>query len=215
VLELLDRGQWFGGLPPPLRATILDNCVARRYRNGEWLIREGDAPRGLYAILNGRVRVLRRAGTDREVLVHVAGPGLWIGEYVTLSGLPAISSTVADTEVDALLLTPTAFERIVAAEPRHYRHFAALVFLRYRQLYSAFTDVLALPSEEWLLAKLTAIVDMQRVDDGISDATVIEASQEDLATMIGVTRPTLRTLLRRLEVRGLVEVRFRKIRLLA
>lgn len=215
MVELLGRGPWFGGLPATLRATLLDQCVPKRFRRGEWLIREGDAPRGLFAVLNGRVRVLRRSGTDREVLVHVAGPGLWIGEYTTLSGLPAISSTVADTEVDALLLTPSAFERIVAAEPRHYRDFAALVFLRYRQLYAAFADVLALPSEEWLLAKLTAIVDMQRTDDGISEAAVIDASQDDLATMIGVTRPTLRTLLRRLEARGLVEVRFRKIRLLA
>jgi CRP-like cAMP-binding protein len=99
------------------------------------MVRESDSPRGLFGVVQARTRHVCAVGEDREVLMHVGGPGLWTGEYPLLSGARSIGSVIADAPTLALHLSPRDWQRIVAEEPRWLQHFAALLAVRFATAY--------------------------------------------------------------------------------
>jgi CRP-like cAMP-binding protein len=211
-IALLKKGQWFGSLPPAMQQSILQRAVVRSYAAGEFLIREGEPGRGMFALLHGRTRHVRWIGDGEEVLMHVGEPGVWFGEYPLLSGQPSVGSVIADTDSRALFLPAKECERIIEAEPRYLRPFAALLAERFAFVYRYLAQARGLPPEEFLHARLKGVVAMQRLDQPSSGPAVVTLSQTALANMVGVSRQTLNVLLRRLEARGLIEVGYRKIR---
>ena len=214
ALDALRRSRWFGGLTADLQALILQRSVMRCYGKGEYIIRQGEPTRGMFAVLEGKVRVLRLIGDSKEVLIHLGEAGLWFGDYAMMAGSPSIGSIVADSRVRTLFLPVAEFERIVADEPRHYRAFAALLIERYEQLYRYMAEAQGLAPEERLRTRLTDLALLRRRDGDSSDPISVTVSQAELATMIGVSRQTLSALLARLEARGLIQIGFRDIRVL-
>ena len=215
VSALLKRGQWFDGLPEKLQELILDRAVDRSYAKRETIVREGEIGRGLCAVLEGRVNTVARGGAEREMLIHVAEPGYWFGIFDILSdGAPRPDTAYADTNARILLLSTASFKDIVEMEPRYYPYFAKLLIERYVIVYRFLVDSHGLPTEEWLHARLAALAAFRRKDEAGTGPVWVAASQDAIATMIGVSRQTLSILLARLEDRGLIEVGFRGIRIL-
>lgn len=213
-LELLRQGHWFGSLPAPLQAMIAERSIVRAYRKGEFLIREGEPGKGIFALLAGRTRHLRSVGDGGEVVLHVGEAGAWFGEYPILCRQPTVGSVVADAASRALFLPAGEFERIVDEEPRYLRPFAVLLGERFALLWRFAAEVRGLEPEQWLRARLAGVVEMQRRDRPSQEPATITLSQSELATMVGLSRQHLSVLLRRLQERGLIEVGYRKIRVI-
>ena len=210
-IEVLRRGRWFAALPPALQTRIAQGAVMRRFRMGQYLLREGDPPRGMFGLVHGRTRHVCAVGEEREVLMHVGGPGLWTGEYALLSGARAVGSVIADVPTQALYLSPKEWQRIIDEEPRWLRHFAALVAERFATAYRAYADAQALTRDEWVYARLKLVAQVER-EHG-SPVPCIRLSQVHLASMVGVSRQTLNAALMRLQTRGLLRVGFRMVEL--
>jgi CRP-like cAMP-binding protein len=212
ILEFLQQGRWFGALDPALQQLIVQRSIVVRFEPGDYLIEEGSPPKGLYAVLEGRVRATRRLAAGRDAPVHVGGRGFWCGDYATLAGQPTIGSTIADARVRALFLSAAEFERIVDEEPRSYRAFMALLLERYARVFGSVAELHGLPSEERLRRRLESIAAVWRDDLPTNGPVDIRLSQVELASMVGLSRQRLSTLLGRLEAQGLIEVGFRSIR---
>jgi CRP-like cAMP-binding protein len=214
ILETLRTGSWFRSLPAHLQDLIVCCSLIRAYARGEPIVTEGAPAEGMFAVLEGHVRVMRRTADAHEVLLHVGEAGFWFGDYGTMAGAPSVGSVVADASVRALFLSVPQFEHIVKEEPRYFRAFAGLLFERYALLFRYMGDAHSLAREQWLHVRLADMAAMQRGDSPHSDAVSIALSQADLASMIGVSRQTLNSLLHRLEARGLIEVGYRSVRVL-
>lgn len=212
--DFLRRGRWFSSLPGELQALILERSMERSYRKGAHLIREGAPVRGLFALLEGRVHVVRGVGDVDEALIHVGEPGFWFGEHGMLAGKPAIASIVATTSVRVLLLPGAEFQRIVTDEPRHFALFARLLFERYATVFRYASEARALAAEDWLWTRLQDLAAIRRREAQVTGPVDITVSQTELATMVGVSRQTLCMLLGRLQERGRVGVSYRRIRVL-
>ena len=91
-IAVLRRGRWFASLPDELQARIAQRGVLRSFHAGQVLLREGDPARGMFGLVQGRTRHVCAVGDEREVLMHVGGPGLWTGEYALLSGAPPLAA---------------------------------------------------------------------------------------------------------------------------
>jgi hypothetical protein len=78
-LQVLRRGRWFAARPPRLQARMVG--ALRSFRAGEYVVRRGEAARGMQAPISSRTGHACAVGADREVLMHVGGPGRWTGEY--------------------------------------------------------------------------------------------------------------------------------------
>jgi len=213
-LEFLRRGRWFGSLPAVLQSIIGERAISRSYGKGASIIEEGAPPRGLFALLEGRVHVVRGLGESELALIHVGEPGMWFGEHGSLSGRPALASIVATTNVRTLLLPVVEFQRIVADEPRYYPQFAALLFERYATVFRYASEARAVSAEDWLWTRLQDLAANRRRDAHIQGPVDIKVSQTELATMVGVSRQTLCMLLGRLQERGQVDVGYKRVRVL-
>jgi CRP/FNR family transcriptional regulator, cyclic AMP receptor protein len=196
-IEILRRGRWFASLPPALQARMAERAMPRRFRTGQYLVREGDPPRGLFGVVQGRTRHVCAVGEDREVLMHVGGPGLWTGEYPLLSGARSIGSVIADAPTLALHLSARDWQRIVAEEPCWLQPFAALLAERFATAFRAYADAQAMTRDEWVHARLKRVAEMEH-EHG-SPASRIRLWQAHPASMVGVSRQTLDAALSRLQ----------------
>ncbi len=213
-VAFLRRGRWFGSLPGALQSVIVGRAITRCYGKDAFIVHEGAPARGLFALIEGRVHVVRAIAESGQALIHVGEPGMWFGEHGLLSGQPALASIVAAANARTLLLPVADFQRIVTDEPRYYPLFAALLFERYATVFRYASEARAVPAEDWLWTRLQDLAATRRLDAQIQGPVDINVSQTELATMVGVSRQTLCMLLGRLQERGQIDVAYKRIRVL-
>jgi CRP/FNR family transcriptional regulator, cyclic AMP receptor protein len=212
--RFLSAGDWFGGLPAPLQALILSRSTVRKFAKGQVISVEESEPDALYAVLEGLVYLVREVGSGEEALIHVGEPGFWYGMHYMLTGTPTVATALAHTPVRALMLSKSQFDRILAEEPRYYECFARLVLDRYAVLIRWFAEVRDLAPEARVRGRLASMATLRKLDRPDSGAVSLAVSQADLARMAGISRQTLNAILGKLQKTGLIEVGFRRIRVL-
>jgi len=212
--RFLSQGGWFGGLPRALQDTILERSTVRRFTKGQVINVEDSPADALFAILEGTVHMVRDPGGGEESLIHVGEPGFWFGAMAVLTNNPIPATAIARTPVRALMLTKTQVDRIVDEEPRYYAPFAKLALDRFALLVRMFAELRDLSPEARLRARLVNLAHLRQQDRDERGVLSLSVSQADLARMVGVSRQTLNTLLGRLAREGVIELAFRKIRVL-
>jgi CRP-like cAMP-binding protein len=214
IRRFLSAGEWFGGLSPALQELILQRSLVRRFDKGQVISLEDTVPKGLFALLEGHVHLVRDLGAGEEGLMHVGEPGFWFGEFGVLTGRPTLVTAIAHSPVRALVLSKAQVDHILGEEPRYYAEFARLAFERYEALLRVFVEVHGLSPEARLRRRLAAMAKQRQQDRPSADPQVLDVSQGDLARMVGISRQTLNVVLGRLQEQGLVEVGFRRIRVI-
>jgi thioredoxin reductase (NADPH) len=89
----------------------------RRYAPGEALFVTGDVAPGMYVLIKGSVRVVRRDPLGHSAPVVEQGPGQFVAEVGQLSGQPAFVDVHAIDEVEALLIPPENLRALMIEEP--------------------------------------------------------------------------------------------------
>src|SRR5437870_4393404 len=77
---------FLGGLAAADLEALRAAARVRRYRSGELLLREGDAPRAVLAILAGTVKLTKTATSGREAVPELRGAGGRVGELGAIDG---------------------------------------------------------------------------------------------------------------------------------
>lgn len=131
---LLERIPRLRNLSAAARREIAAAAVIRRFAPDEALWEEGDAPRGLFFLLSGAVRVVRLRG-DRLLLVHTCEePGSTLGEVPLLTGGGYPARAVAKAPTECLVLPASALGAALAADPALSRELLAGLARRVERL---------------------------------------------------------------------------------
>jgi CRP-like cAMP-binding protein len=213
--DVLGQGRWFRGLPQDLQRRILRGSRIRGFARGEVIALEGAPPSALAAVLDGEVKLVRQARQGDESLLWIAEPGAWFGEYGVLTGEKVLVTVIAKTATRLLLLPKTELDRILMEEPLYFRQFAMLALGRVSILLMAYIHATGLEPEARLRGQLFVLSQMKVDELGAHAPVDLPYSQAELASLIGVSRQTVNQLLQTLVARGLVEVRFKHVRVLA
>jgi extracellular factor (EF) 3-hydroxypalmitic acid methyl ester biosynthesis protein len=106
------------------------------FEKDQILIREGSAPKTVYILRTGKVRVERMNGGGRAVLVTL-GPGAIFGEMAFIEDALASASVVADGKVEVDSLEVADLKQMFEAFPhfgaRFYRSVAVTLSQRLRE----------------------------------------------------------------------------------
>src|SRR5882724_2615446 len=86
--ELLLGGRWFSSLPPPFQDALLSRAVVKTLAGEERLFSRAEAPSGMYAVLEGAIRVTGSSENGKEALLALSEPPSWFGEIAVIDGLP-------------------------------------------------------------------------------------------------------------------------------
>jgi CRP/FNR family transcriptional regulator, cyclic AMP receptor protein len=211
--ELLRAGRWFGNLPDEFQRQLLEAGVARKLSKGAWLFSRGDRPDGLFAALDGAIRITATAPSGKELLLAIVEPPMWFGEIAVFDGLPRTHDAVAAEKSVVLHVPGDALDRILESEPRYWRELGLLVASKLRLTFLAMEDSAVLPIADRLARRL--LMSVERYGEWHDRTSrVVELRQQQLATMLSTSRQTVNHLLKELEGQGVVRLSYRHIEIL-
>ena len=85
AVDRLKAVPFLASFPRSALRVIADRSIERRFTTGDIIFRAGETAAGLMVVLEGKVRVMRRAG-DRAQIVHVERVGGTLGEVPMFGG---------------------------------------------------------------------------------------------------------------------------------
>lgn len=112
--SLLDRVGWLSSINDAARRELLAMGVERRFAAGQVVYPIGSASRGMYIVVEGRLRVTR--GEGRMHVVHTEGPGGTVGEVPMFEGggYPATATAIETTR--CIVLSAAAVRAAMEAD---------------------------------------------------------------------------------------------------
>jgi CRP-like cAMP-binding protein len=211
--EVLKGGRWFQSLPQGFQDELLAAAVTRKLSKGEWLFARGDEQDGMYAVVDGAIRVAGTVESGKEIMLMIIEPPLWFGEIAVFDGQRRTHDAIAEEDTLLVHVPAAALDAIFEREPRFWRALGVLVAAKLRVALAMIEDTASLPIAVRLARRLVMSAERYGEWHGQS-SKVLELRQEQLATMLSVSRQTVNQLLKELEGRGLLRIAYGNIEIL-
>lgn len=206
------QGHWYRSLPAPLQAALLAAAQTRRLDAGQRLFRRGDPPCGLYAVLDGAMRIGGVDAAGKEALLALVEAPHWFGEIALFDGQPRTHDAFAETPTRLLQVPQTALLALLERQPAHWREFALLMSQKLRLAFVALEEMSLLPAPPRLARRLLLLA--ERYGEPGDPRRAIPLAQEQLARMAGLSRQTTNRILRDLQAGGVLALAYGEIRIL-
>lgn len=212
-LAILTRNEgWFGRAPQEFQDAVLSRCEWTVRPAGKAIFDFADHQEHFCGIVDGAVEFYSRLGAGDNPLVHIAHEGFWLGYGSFAAREPPRVAAVA--RVDTLLASvPERHMRaLLEARPEWWRVIATGAF-EYGDLgVSGYADALIQDSDRRCASVLLRITGQKPPRRSRLDRTEVPVTQDELATMVRLSRTTLVQVLRRWERCGLIEQGYRTLR---
>jgi CRP-like cAMP-binding protein len=187
--EIIDGVEVFRGLNLASREELAARAVSRRFPRGGRLWTAGAEPRGLFILLDGRVRIVRTSGRRQHVL-HSEGPGATLGEVPLFSGGTYPATAIAEEPSVCLVIDRAGLALAMTADSRLAWTLLAGLADRVRHL----VDRLSAQTADPVSARLAAyLLSRPRREDG---TITLGGTQEQVAEEIGTVREVVVRMLR-------------------
>jgi CRP/FNR family transcriptional regulator len=194
-------------LPARLDTRYVDNLmrigVEKSYSKGAILFEDGDTSRGVYVVLEGRVKLSVNSARGKALVLGFYGPRTIIGLAA------AILDRTHATKAEALMPTKVAFisrnkfleDMQDAAAARRAAELASEAC--YFFLTKMAATELSKSAEQKIARNLLRLLAHNSSHDG--EPVHLDMSQETIAQMVGLSRETVSRLLSRLRKKGVLD----------
>jgi CRP-like cAMP-binding protein len=201
----LDQVGWLAQEAEALREWAAKVGHWRVFESGQLIYGYGEPSNGLYGLGSGSLELTFPLVRDEPVLLHLAEVGFWIGDAAELASNPRMVSLSAAARSRVLHLPSRAIQILLAAKPEYWSAFYRLSGINFRTLARQYAEALSLTLRARVCRHLLRLAEAP---------TVVEITQDELASLLGVARGTLRRCLTELENLGAIERRYRNLRIL-
>jgi CRP-like cAMP-binding protein len=208
----LDKGQWFSHLPVPLQDSLLAAARVRRLSPGQRLFKRGDPPCGLYAVLEGSVRIGAVSEQGKEALLSLVESPHWFGEICLFDGQPRTHDAFALGHCVLLHIPQTVLLRLLDEQPAYWRQLALLMSQKLRLTFINLEQLSLMPTAARLAHRLLMIAEGYGEID--PPRRVLQLPQEQLASMLSLSRQTTNQILKDLQGQGIVNLKYGEIEIL-
>ena len=185
-------------LPENDRRAVLAAARRRKYGKGEIVFHEGDPADSLHLVLSGHLAIQVSTPDGERATLNVLSPGAHLGELALLPGAPAhqrSASVVALEPAETLVLSTAVFRELCEQNPQIERLLVELMAARIRELSARLVEALYTGLDRRLYRCLLSLAEVY----GSGSANpVIPLTQEQLADLVGGTRPSVNQILQRL-----------------
>ena len=207
----LREGHWFSALPASLQEVLLEAAQVQRLTAGQVLFRRGDKPCGLYAVVEGGMRIGAVSATGKEALLTLVEPPYWFGEISLFDGQPRTHDAFAEWPSTLLLVPQARLLTQLEQQPQYWREFALLMSHKLRLAFIALEEMSLLPAAPRLARRLLLIA--ENYGEG-ELRRVIHLPQEQLALMLAISRQTTNQILKELQAQGILRLTYGEIEIL-
>ena len=208
----LATGHWFSHLPASFQHSLLAHARLRQLAPGQYLFKRGDPPCGLYAVLEGAVRVSAVNAQGKEAVLSLVETPYWFGEICLFDGLPRTHDALAMGPCTLLQVPQAAMLTILDTCPVYWRDVALLMSHKLRLSLINIEHMSLMPASARLAHRLLMIA--EGYGEIAQARRVLQLPQEDLAAMLGLSRQTTNSLLKALQQQGLIGLSYAAIEVL-
>jgi CRP/FNR family cyclic AMP-dependent transcriptional regulator len=196
-------------LPPDLIDELIERHIAVVFDKGALAFCEGNTDGMIGCVLSGYVKVYCPVADGNRTLVRLAGPGEIIGysDYVDAKGRSArlFEVQVASTKCTLALFSRDHIVRLLANLPTgNLISIVAALNTFWSENLRFFTTLLNLPFWDRLTIVLSDLAKRAGVQDSQGIILIPEVFHEDLAEMIGCSRPMVSRLIAQMIESGLL-----------
>ncbi len=204
---VLEGRGWLSERSRRVRESLREIASVRLFERGEHVYVVGDGANGVFGLVRGALSISLPRLDGEDLVFHRADPGFWIGEAALLARKERLVSV--RTVEDSYLVQLPADEllRLVDSNPGLVADFYTLTMGNVETILKLMGNLSVSPSDVRVAFRLL----IQDEQLGSDDAW-IRVSQEALAELVALSVPTLQRALRRFEDAGLVEIGYRRLR---
>jgi CRP-like cAMP-binding protein len=209
MLAPMSADPWFGALGLDIRTAMLERCRRSRFVANQFVFRQGDAPTGLYGVVQGVLKASTLGETGKEGVLAMLEPGNWFGEASAVDGLPRSHDVAALSPVEAVVIEDSEFNRLMRVAG--FAEAIARLQARHTRLMYAMIEDATLRSTRSRIVRRLQRLARGDVTMAPVDRRVIHITHETLAMMLGITRQTLALELKEIEAAGAISQSYRRI----
>ena len=188
-------------LHPEQRTELLRHSSKRRYRRGDWIVRQGDRNQQLHLLLSGRAHMLRADVRHREVIIDLIRPGEHFGEMALIDNQPCSRSVRSVLTSDVLHIDGPALARILPMRPELS---ATLMHGLVQRLRRARRQIASLALYDVEGRVLRLLHDMAESGQHGEQVLRERLSRLEIARMVGASREMVSRIMAELESQGVL-----------
>lgn len=182
-------------------------------RDGQLFQSRGTIETGLVIVLKGHIRMMTIGIDGSALLSAVLGPGQQFNEVTLFAGAAQTHDAQAVGDTEVLVLTAAGYEQVAKRHPEIIQALLISNTHRLHQLVETFNDFRALPKSVVVARLLFKNARYQRGSSNVQSVEM-EITQDDISMFLGVSRAYLNKVLSQLSDNGLIQLSYRKIRVL-
>ena len=213
VHSLLSQGLWFSSIPASLQEELVARGKVQTLQRGEILFRRGDPPCGLYAMMDGALRISMVNEEGKEAILTFIDPPNWFGEVSLVDGQPRTHDATAESDCELLHVPQAELDHLLEQTPGYWRCFGQLLSQKLRFTFYAIEDYALLPAPQRLIRRLVIMAEGYG-NRSLEAPQTIRLQQEQLGRMLSISRQTTNQILKDLEASGLLRLVYGGIEIL-
>lgn len=215
VLALFQRARWLKHAAPQTHEYLIGESSLVRFRKGELIATQGTALEHLTVVVTGTVEVSSGTVRGRRFVQSYVAPGEPFSLIGMIDGKGAIHVNRAHENCEVLRIPKAQIMLAMQRDAQLLQSVLRLLAQRARGLHESLFDASMLPLTTRLARLLLSLAAAYGTEDQDEGRLLgLRVSQEDLASMIGVTRQRLNVELKRMEREGLLRLSYSRIVLL-
>lgn len=212
-IKHLEQNIWFAQLPVVFKDFIVNCAVQQRFDKEQSIFHSGDIFNGIYAVLEGAVRLGYIDIHGKESVAAIVEPIMWFGEISLVDAQPRSHDAIATQKSLILHIPSTALQSLLQQHPVFWYHIAQLTSQKLRFAFLELISIQTQSLSQRLAQRLMFILNGYGNHLSI-EKNVIHLSQEQLAQMLTCSRQTINQELQALEQQNILCVSFKKIEIL-
>jgi CRP/FNR family cyclic AMP-dependent transcriptional regulator len=202
----LQKDELFCDLSPAALEGLDAISSSATYPKGALLFVEGQDPRGVFVLCNGRVKLSASSADGKSVILRIAESGEVVGLPGSISGKPYEVSAEALEPIQANFIPRESFLQFLRQHGEAALRVAEILSDIYHATYQEVRYLgLSGSATEKLARFLLDLASVEGTDKGTLRAT-LTLTHEEIAEMIGLSRETVSRLFANFKRKKLIEV---------
>ena len=204
--SLLANLPLFGKLAPEELDRLVAYMRLVRYPARTVLFRKGDPGSNMMVVVRGRVKVCSHSEDGKELVLNLINPGEVVGEIALLDGADRTADAVTLTDTELLVLERRDFVPFLQRHPDACMRLFAVLCERLRRTSELLEEALFLEGSSRLAKRLAHLAEVfgKPVPGGVR--IDIPLSQQQLGSMVGMSRESMNKQLKQWRQEGLIRV---------
>jgi CRP-like cAMP-binding protein len=206
VHNFLRTQTWFKTLPHEQQEGITAQVFTLSATRGKTMLQANERPQGWYGVLNGLVRISAPATAERRSDFLGVAAGEWFGEGAVLKNEVRGYEVVALRDSELLCLPGTVFHQLQASSLAFNQCLVTGLNLRVSQAMAIIHAGRTRSPEQRIALSLSRLF--------WSRTRLLDLTQDELASLAGMSRQTANRVLNVLQERGVISLSMNRIKIL-